>query len=320
MKISGSLRSLYSQQLEVNRPLEKKVKDLIAANKHDNWFYKGRIKQIESFVQKMQSGRFNPFEDFFACTLVVENKSAIPAAVSLIETYCDIIYKRPEGDFKTSKVPSEFSFDDLRLYVKLKSSDASPDNPINNVLFEFQIKTFLQHAWAISTHDLVYKGDSISWGKARLAYQIKAMLEHAEISIEQVDNIANASDLALIDPKTQKWKDILTWLHATWSRDLLPDNLIGLVQTIFDLVKFLRLQLVDIQYCIEKDTEVDLGARSINLSPYEAIVKSIINHKKKELLAFLNDTSDRKGKLLITPEMEVEDFIANVNKHRIVFS
>jgi ppGpp synthetase/RelA/SpoT-type nucleotidyltranferase len=322
MKISSSLRNLYNQQLDINLLLEKRVRDLIGANKHDNWFYKGRIKQIESFVQKLETGRFRPdnFEDFFACTLVVENKSSIPVAIELVQKYCNIIYKKPKDDFKTTKVPSEFSFDDLRLYVKLKPSDASPLKPINNILFEIQIKTFLQHAWSISTHDLVYKGDSISWGKARLAYQIKAMLEHAEISIEQVDYIANSTDLAIIDPETQKWKDILAWLQATWSTDLLPSNVVGLVQTISKLLGFLKLQLSDIQGCIKKDTADDLGARSMNLSPYETIIKSIVNHKKAEFLAFLNDTSKRKGKLLVTPEMEIEDFIVNANKQRIVFS
>ncbi|MEI3800065.1 MULTISPECIES: hypothetical protein [unclassified Chitinophaga] len=307
----------------MNSQLEERVKEFITNNKHDNWFYKGRIKQEESFAQKMTTGRFKPegLEDFFACTLVVENKKSISAAVSLIEKHCDIVYQRPESSSQTSKFPDAFMFDDLRLYVRLKSPDSNPEKPWNKVIFEVQIKTFLQHAWSIATHDLIYKGDSISWGKARLAYQIKAMLEHAEISIEQVDAISHSSDLATIDPKTQSWKDILNWLLETWPKELLPQNIVGLVQIIYDMIYFLRISIEDIKSAVEKDTSLGLGAKTMNLSPYEIIVKSISKHHSTQFLAFLNDTNPkRKGKIFITPEMDLHEQIKNANQHRIVYS
>src|SRR6185295_542993 len=77
----------------------------------------------------------------------------------------------------------EFSFDDLRLYTKWKPDVTLPTPTFAGVVFELQIKTFLQHAWSIATHDLIYKTDSISWPKERVAFEIKAMLEHAENAI-----------------------------------------------------------------------------------------------------------------------------------------
>ena len=59
-----------------------------------------------------------------------------------------------------------------------------------------QVKTFLQHAWGIATHDLIYKTDDVSWSRQRIAYQIKAMLEHAEMSIQEAGRLAEAVALS----------------------------------------------------------------------------------------------------------------------------
>ena len=215
MKVSSSIRSLYNQQVELNKRLQRKVNEIFSDGNNGRWFYKGRVKELESFTQKIETGRFNPdiLEDFFACSLVVENRSAISEARELVEKYCEIISQKPADPKFTFKKPDSFAFDDLRMYVKLKKSDRIPPNDLNDITFEIQIKTFLQYAWGIATHDLIYKGDTISWSKARLAFQIKAMLEHAEISIEQVELVAASSSLDMSNKETEALLDILKWLN-----------------------------------------------------------------------------------------------------------
>ena len=308
MKISSSIRQLHQSQYEINKPLEIRVKDLLGDGNKSRWFYKARVKELESFAQKIETGRFKPaaLEDFFACTIVVENRKAISEAKELVEKFCTIEYRRPEDDITTHKYPEIFQFDDLRLYVKLKPLDIGPSTPIDNVIFEVQIKTFLQYAWGIATHNLIYKGDSISWGKARLAFQIKAMLEHAEISIEQVNEIAKSSALSITDAKTQTFKDIISWLESTWDKELLPKDLFRLSQTIEKLMSSLKLELKDIKDAVDSDTRVGLGTNLKNLSPYEVVTKSLLNQRRHEFITYQKNKWG-KLKILITPEMDVAE-------------
>jgi len=320
MKISNSVRDLFTLQKAINERLADRVKELLGENKKDNWFYKGRVKQLESFAQKLETGRFDPraLEDFFACTIVVENKNAINEAVQLVEKFCIIHDRKPKKIGETHKSPDLFSFDDLRLYVKLKQSETSPPSPLNDILFEIQIKTFLQHAWSIATHDLIYKGSSISWGKARLAFQIKAMLEHAEISIEQVEALSGSSALSITDAKTSTLKDIIIWLQSSWEAELLPLDVVRLSQSLLDVMKAMKLELEDIRQAVNTDTENGYGTKAKNLSPYEIVVKAIFNNQQDKFRSFLRDRW-AKNKLFITPEMEL-DIPSTISYKNLIFA
>ena len=322
MKISSSIRVLYNQQFDINNQLQKRVQEFLGDGKNGRWFYTSRVKGLESFTQKIETGRFIPhaLEDFFACTLVVENKLAIEEAQKWIENFCTVISQKPLTNSETHKFPDAFPFDDLRLYVKLTPSDRTPISDLTDLIFEIQIKTFLQYAWSIATHDLIYKGNSISWSKARLAFQIKAMLEHAEISIEQVNVIASSTSLAMADKRTKLLTEILDWLQTTWPKDQLPNDIVRLSQTVSDLLDGLKLSLDDMKLSLSKDTALGLGTKLQNLSPYEIIIKSISNHNINKLNDFLKSSSNKRFKLLITPEMEINDLIKGADKNRMVFS
>jgi ppGpp synthetase/RelA/SpoT-type nucleotidyltranferase len=319
MKISKSVRDLFSSQEGINNALAERVKLLFEENKEDNWFYRGRVKKLESFAQKLETGRFNPeaLEDFFACTIVVENRHAIGKALQLVDKFCIIQDRRPKKDEETHKTPDLFSFDDLRLYVKLKPQETSPPSPLNDILFEVQIKTFLQHAWSIATHDLIYKGDSISWGKERVAFQIKAMLEHAEVSIDQVEVVSASSALSTTDIKTVVLKDILTWVKESWPEESLPSDIVRLCKLIQSVMTATKLELADIRQAVAIDTTNGNGTKLKNLSPYEIIIKAIFNNKQDNFIAFLKGKG--KLKLFITPEMEIE-LPPNTSNKNLVFA
>lgn len=290
MKINSLIRSLYQELKEKNHLLEERVKNEFDARKQKQWFFFSRIKEEESFALKLETGRVtNPseMEDFFACTLVVENRLAISAAVCVIEEICDVVERRPRNDDKTHKSPHEFSFDDLRLYVKLKGSDQLRPTPLHDIVFEVQIKTFLQHAWGIATHDLVYKGQSVNWGRARVAYQIKAMLEHAEISIESVDSITGSSLLTQTDDKFQNVTAIIEWLLHTWDEELLPSDMVRLAQNILALTQAIGVTIENVIDCVSKDTEQGQGASLRDLTPYSVIVRGLYNHQQPKLAKYL---------------------------------
>ena len=323
MKIPRSIRAIYDEQRQINELLQQRVDELFNGAKRPEWFYRGRVKELESFAQKLETGRVRDpreMEDFFACTLAVENRASIQEAVDLVERHCVVISRRPPLPGVTHKRPESFMFDDLRLYVKLRAGEMTPESPLEKTTFEVQVKTFLQHAWSIATHDLVYKGENIHWGRARIAFQIKAMLEHAEASIEKADEVAASEALALVDEETRRLKDILDWVERTWDVAMLPKDKIRLSTTISDLLQALNIELGDLSAAVAADTALGRGTVSLNLSPYGVAVQALATHQADAFTAFLRRAKIRRNaRVLLVPELELDrSLIDSAHPERVV--
>ena len=81
MKIPSAARHAYDIQAESNAELQQRVRDLVDDLREPTWHYEYRIKEVESFALKLESGRVpDPYslEDFFGCTLVVRNALEVP--------------------------------------------------------------------------------------------------------------------------------------------------------------------------------------------------------------------------------------------------
>lgn len=321
MKISSSIRKTYDAQYEINKLLEGRVRSIFETKKRSTWFFTSRIKGLESFAQKLETGRIadpKKMEDFFACTLVVENRTAISQAITLVEEQFEIVRRRPKSAGQTHKSPDSFPFDDLRLYAKLKPNDALPETALDDLEFEIQIKTFLQHAWGIATHDLVYKGESIHWGKARVAYQIKAMLEHAEVSVEQVNVMAESPVLAVSDAETRDKQKLINWLKETWQEEMLPKDLVRLADTILKFVHSLRVGIDDLIHAVKHDSEKGAGSLLHNLSPYAVVVRSLYNNQQDKFNSFLQ-TPSKGFRLFVADDPEMAAILKNANPEKVIY-
>ena len=205
------------------------VEAIVAPKVDENdWFFISRIKDIESFAQKIETGRVcNParMEDFYAATIVVATSREIVVATEMIGKEFEIVRRRPAGDSFTHKTPATFDFDDLRLYVKMKSTTIERFPDLVDVVCEIQIKTILQHAWSLATHQLIYKSTTVNWPLERIAFQIKAMLEHAEVAIAEANMLAKTSSIAKSDKKTVTKTRLLSHIQNTWNPESLPHNL-----------------------------------------------------------------------------------------------
>lgn len=176
MKIPHSVSRFYNAVLARYERLKVGVDRAMNSEvKRAEWHYISRVKSAESFYVKAQGARWGAMpEDIFACTIVVPNLDGVREAVDVLSTMFDVDHKRPVDEGVTHKSPELFVFDDLRLYLRWKHCD---DSEVRGLLFECQVKTFLQHAWTIATHDLIYKPkDGSAWAAARVAYEVKAML------------------------------------------------------------------------------------------------------------------------------------------------
>ncbi len=320
MKILNSINRCYQEQLSLNEALKKKVDDIIRTKRKEGWHYLSRIKSPESYALKIETGRVdNParIEDFFACTIVVENSNEIESAYELIKSNFNLIERRPKTDDFTHKSPESFPYDDLRLYVKLKSEKGLPPesafNNLSNVIFEIQIKTFLHHAWDIATHDLIYKGEEISWAKQRVAYQIKAMLEHAEISIHQIEKIKESVLLAKMTKKIKQLNQVKEFLMKNWQSESLPKNLIRLSESVSFLLEQLKLNSEDLQLLLDAESRENRGIHTSNLSPYFIIIQTIINQNPQKIRDFFSNENSI-SKIVIPNEITTNDLTLKEDK------
>ena len=309
MKIPGSIRSLYYSNLDEYRRLKSAVDALFSARKQERWHYESRIKAMQSFALKVESGRGfqgDTLEDLFACTLVVENSSALEEAESLVRENFVIEERRPPSGADTRVQPESFRFEDLRLYARSMALNDLRLRGFENCVFEIQLKTFLQHAWTIATHDLVYKSGDRSWGRSRIAFQVKAMLEQAETAI----GAATVEDVvSLVDRPYRPYReisDVVDALEARWPDESLPENRATLAVNLIALMRALKLKTAEFFQLLDDATSDGRGANTANLSPFAACVQSIVDKRREEFLAYLQGEKQRKDFVVILPsELEL---------------
>lgn len=307
MKVAKSIRSLYDELLLSQSILKEKVDQVLCGKKDERWHYFSRLKGLESFAQKLETGRIGDPrmpEDFFACTLVVENQASIPKAEEMIAAAFQAAERRPRLAGETYHKPSSFEFDDLRLYCVFGQPADGPATGAEGLRFEVQIKTFLAHAWGIATHDLIYKGNKIDWMASRVAFQIKAMLEHAEISIASVHQIAQLPEAKKEDRSTAEKREMVIWIQSQWKQDQLPADILRLADTLLSVARAADLKPQDLRQWMDQATQNGRGAKLQNLSPYSAVVKEILL-KPEGIRSLRSPRRDKKAKLLVTEEMEV---------------
>ena len=239
---------------------------------------------------------------FFACTLVVENLVSLAKAEKLVRRRFKFQERRPKVDTLTSKPSDSFRFDDIRLYVKWKDSSISKPTGLDDLLFEVQVKSFLAHAWSIATHDFIYKTDEKSWPKERIAYQIKAMLEHADISILEATRLSRCTSLKKTDDFSQRISEIIRMVNELWDANDLPENKKRFAENIYYLIKAVDIDLPRLREILQIETELGKGTKILNLSPYSIIIQSLLNQESVRMINYLTGRS-KPFKVYITTDL-----------------
>lgn len=239
MKIVNQIRNIHDESKDRYARLSQEVRDILKPRVEDNgWFFLSRVKTLESFALKIETGRVSDpakLEDFFACTIVVPTMQQIRQAEDMVRPLYDFVSRRPEDDALTHKDSSNFVFDDLRLYMARRPLASGKEPDLDGLVFEIQIKTTLQHAWAIATHDLIYKSGTVSWPRERIAFQVKAMLEHAEIAIAEANRLADTPGIAKMNTKTGSVIKLIEKIETIWPSDQLPQDIRRLAEILYDL-------------------------------------------------------------------------------------
>ena len=197
------LERKHQEYLPFIRQTAIEVKSILLNFCEENGYaFSSRIKTIESLAEKIETGRFKNWSeltDLFACTIVIPTLSHEKFVIDSCQSIFQIekIVKRGQN----KKSPDTFTFDSTRIDAKLKKNDdvdiSENTLSIYDIKFEIQIKSAFEHAWAVSTHDLVYKSDEIDWKRLRLAAQIKANVEQLDtliLAFEQTSSIIQEND------------------------------------------------------------------------------------------------------------------------------
>lgn len=314
MKIIKTVRDLHAECTERYSRLAEEVNTVLKSEAEKrNWFFLSRLKGLESYALKIETGRVpkpKDMEDFFGCTIVVPTLSEIEKAEELVTTHYDLSERRPPQDSFTFKQASNFQFDDLRVYAKKKPSQTGKNVDLDGAVFEIQIKTVLQHAWSLATHDLIYKSDSVSWPRERIAFQVKAMLEHAEIAISEANKLADAPAVAKKDEKTSEVLKIISQVKTQWSADRLPTDVKRLAETVQKIFKSLRIDVDQLAPILNAEKQ-RVGLLPSDLSPYAFIIQAISNSATTNLQQGLGRA--KKLKIVVHDGMDIPAWMQQEN-------
>ncbi|MBG6138368.1 hypothetical protein [Longispora fulva] len=257
--------------------LKELVDSQIQSRKPPTWHYESRVKGEESFALKMECGRAdNPseIEDTFGCVLVVPNYSALGSAEEVVNSlFGRPAVRRPRDSSETAKDPTDFRFDDLRLYMRYPASEMTPPTGVEGTLFEVQIRTFLQHAWTIATHDIVYKSDQLSWRRERIAAQAKAALEQAEVTIAMMSALEKNDVLPETSKDYRRFNNIIESLRDHWDSEQLPTNIRLLAVGVDGILRDIGLSSDDLPAILDTGRTRYGGRHNLDWSPYRAIVR-----------------------------------------------
>jgi ppGpp synthetase/RelA/SpoT-type nucleotidyltranferase len=322
MKIPQSLRDLHSNSKIKYDRLKQCVDNTLLNLRDSKWHYVSRVKELESFALKVESGYYDDpasIEDFFACTIVVENLASLAKAESLVKRIFTFSHRRPQDKSITSNSPDSFRFDDTRLYVKWKDDPTVRPTGLKGILFEVQIKTFLAHAWAIATHDLTYKTDEKSWAKERIAFQVKAMLEHAETSIQEAKKLAKSSSLKKTDKLSMRISATIKLLDDLWLPASLPSDKKKLAENIDRLIRHVGIDLGALKEVLVEEKRLGRGTQILNLSPYATVVQSLLNQEPSKFKQYLI-RSKQEFKVYIPREIILPSTIDPSQLKNVIFA
>ncbi|NER99724.1 MAG: hypothetical protein F6J86_38940 [Symploca sp. SIO1B1] len=225
--------SILERRYQEYRPfveeVARRVKDTILNFCENNGYAASyRIKTIESLAEKIETGRFKQWsdiDDLFACTVIIPTLHQEQQVTKFCQNTFEIIRVIKRGQNK--KAPDSFRFDSTRLYARLKRVEQANGEQILSIFdikFEIQIKSAFEHAWSVSTHELVYKNHEIDWKKLRLAAQVKATVEQLDMLIlafEQVSPSIQGSDY----PEIKKKRKIATITQQLFDQGKIPPEL-----------------------------------------------------------------------------------------------
>ncbi len=271
MKIPQKIESVYTELLPKYSALKKVVDEsLFQIAQKNEWFYRSRIKKVESFTQKLEiDSRYfsSKYEDLLGCEIIVDTRADILTVLEELKLSFFVDNQRPKDLSGTNLDPETFRFADLRLYLRKKAL-SGPEEDIHKLKFELQIKTIFSYSWSKATHGLIYKAKDISWAKERVAYQVKAMIEQSEYAIANIES--TKTDFFPTHSKFSSLQQIATLLKTKWTPALLPGDLKRCAENVLKLADLFGIDAKSASEILDDAFSTEFLENHRNLSPFYA--------------------------------------------------
>ena len=213
-------------------------------------------------------------------------------AVHKLKNLPYVVFRRqkPENLYKTQAQPDVFRFDAVRLYFSTKPSSRGKQ-PIDDEVFEVQVKTFLEYVWGIVSHDLDYKSQKYSWSVGKVCSQIKAILDSAELALSEAELLSRSKVVNIVNDnyvEKQKYVD----LFKSWHGIDLPEDLKRLTDNVQLLVSVFGLDADSLNCLLLKHNVTT----SLSLSPFYMIVKGLLLEYKEEFFIKIQNYNKKNKK------------------------
>lgn len=194
MIVPSEVRRAYDFNLPYVEQIERQVRDIVLSHCESHGFaYVGRRKELESLCEKLETGRFNSWndiDDVFGCSIVIPHLEKERGVIDFLRSRFNCVELRQRG--KTKKAPDVFRFDATRFIGRLKFDHGVDPHPaLASLSFEIQIRSAFEHAWSVSMHGVAYKTDEVDWKRKRLSAQIKAAVEQLDQLIVSFESAAS---------------------------------------------------------------------------------------------------------------------------------
>ena len=202
LELIKTYQNNYSLYEEFADKLEELFKKLLKTNKLNYLQIESRVKTLESFLEKAQrlNMRFtNPLEeikDIIGIRIITHYREDIEKISKLIEKKFKI--KTKNGQYDSNNLsPDKFGY--LSKHYKVSISDelakSSAWQQYKNIVFEIQLRTVVQHAWASIDHKLRYKTTrEIPKSVKRQIFRLSALFEMADKEFSDIKRTIESNE------------------------------------------------------------------------------------------------------------------------------
>lgn len=194
--------------------IEQLIREIMVAAGVETLAVTHRVKGLDSAVKKIteSNGKYRSFtdlHDMLGARVITYLASDVERAVAALRSEFQVDETR-SSDKQAMMDPDRFGYVSYHLVVKLSSKRSTLPEwaPYQDIYFEIQVRSILQHAWASIEHDRGYKPASgLPADQKRAFARIAGLLEIADQEFDRVSR-ESARRTEEVDREIQEGRDL----------------------------------------------------------------------------------------------------------------